>query len=205
MCELYKRFPELSVCRDDVEKALELIITTYKGGGKLLLCGNGGSSADCGHIVGELMKGFCAQRMLKKERIAEFSSLFEDGEYIAKNLQGSLPAIDLTCQSAILSAYANDVNPDLVYAQLVYGYAKKGDTFIGLSTSGNSKNVVNAAKTAKVMGMKVIVLTGKQPCVCDRFADIVIHAPETETYKVQEYHLPIYHYLCAEVEKAFFN
>ena len=203
--ELLKRYPALSVCSDDIDKALGLMRNTYLAGGTIYVCGNGGSCSDSAHIVGELMKGFLLKRPVPASDKESFEKLYEDGASMAYALQRGIPAVDLTAQSAILSAFNNDVDPEMCYAQLVYGYAKKGDTFIGLSTSGNSKNVVNAAKTAKVMGMKVIVLTGKQPCVCDSFADIVIHAPETETYKVQEYHLPIYHYLCAEIEKEFFD
>lgn len=203
--ELIERYPCLSACADSVRAAAEAMINSYKNGGKVLTCGNGGSCADSDHIVGELMKGFLLKRPMDEKSTERFADMFEDGACIAKNLQGALPAISLTAQSAIISAFANDVDPELVYAQLVYGYGKEGDILIGISTSGNSANVVAAAKTAKFMGMKTIILTGKNDCVCDSFADIVIHVPETETFKVQELHLPIYHYLCAECERNFFD
>lgn len=193
---LADRYPALSVCMEDIENAKELIIDTYKKGGKVLVCGNGGSAADCEHIVGELMKGFLSKRTVNDERIHE---------ELRNNLQGALPAISLPSQSAILSAFANDVEPDMVYAQLVYGYANENDLLIGLTTSGNSKNVVYAAQVAKAKGAKVLGLTGANESKLSKIADITIKAPETETYKIQEYHLPIYHYLCAEVEKYFFE
>ena len=203
--ELMERYPCLAECGEAISKAAEMMIQTYENKGKVLACGNGGSCADSDHIVGELMKGFLLRRPMDQEGVDKFADMFEDGEGIAKKLQGALPAISLTAQSAIISAFANDVDPELVYAQLVYGYGVAGDVFIGLSTSGNSKNVVSAAKVAKTMGLKTIIFTGKNQCVCDSFADVVIHVPETETFKVQELHLPVYHYLCAECERHFFD
>ena len=193
---LYERYPMLEVCRSDIEKALEMMIDTYQRGGKILLCGNGGSASDCEHIVGELMKGFMLKRPVADERIPMH---FKEG------LQGSLPAISLPSQSGILSAFINDVDPEMMYAQLVYGYAKPEDLVIGLSTSGNSKNVVNAIELAKCMGVKTLSLTGKTESRMSELSDVTIRVPETETYKIQEYHLPVYHYLCAEVEKAMFH
>ena len=196
MGTLYERYPSLNECRDEIEKALDLIVDTYKKGGKVLVCGNGGSCADCEHIVGELMKGFLLRREVTDERIPE---------ELRKNLQGGLPAISLPSQSAILSAFINDVEPSMMYAQLVYGYAKENDLLIGLSTSGNSKNVVNAAEVAKALGIKTIALTGKCESKLSALCDVTVKVPETETYKIQELHLPVYHYLCAETEKAFFK
>lgn len=203
--ELIQRYPVLEECSQSITLAAKMMIESYEKDGKVLVCGNGGSCADSDHIVGELMKGFLLRRPVSDEQKSKFAALFEDGGAIADKLQGALPAISLTAQSAIISAFANDVDPELVYAQLVYGYGRSGDIFIGLSTSGNSKNVVSAAKTAKAMGMKTIIFTGKNNCVCDEFADVVIHVPETETFKVQELHLPVYHYLCAECERYFFD
>ena len=194
--ELIKRYPQLEKCSGDIENALKLIIDTFEKGGKLLLCGNGGSAADCEHIAGELLKGFLSKRAVTDERIPE---------ELRKNLQGGLPAISLVSQSAILSAFANDVEPSMVYAQLVYAYAKKNDLVVALSTSGNSKNAVNAVKVAKAMGIKTMSLTGASDSLMSSLSDVTIKAPETETYKVQELHLPIYHYLCAEVENYFFK
>ena len=193
---LYEKYPALKVCREDIETALELMLDTYRNGGKVLVCGNGGSAADSEHIVGELMKGFLSKRPVTDERIPE---------KMRGNLQGSLPAISLPSQSAILSAFINDVDPEMMYSQLVYGYAKENDLLIGLSTSGNSKNVVNAIEVARSIGMKTLSLTGEKESRMSALSDVTIRVPETETYKVQEYHLPVYHYLCAEVERAMFE
>lgn len=170
------------------------IIDTYKNGGKILVCGNGGSAADSEHIVDELMKGFMLKRKVVDERIPE---------HLRDQLQGALPAISLPSQSAILSAFINDVDPDMMYAQLVYGYGNKNDLLICLSTSGNSKNCVNAAEVAKGIGVKVLSMTGAKKSKLSEISDCTIKVPETETYKVQEYHLPVYHYLCAMTEKVF--
>lgn len=195
MENLISRYPSLEICKKDIENALMLILDTYKNGGKVLVCGNGGSAADSEHIVGELMKGFMLKRTVCDERIPED---------LRKNLQGALPAISFPSQSAILSAFINDVEPEMMYAQLVYGYANKNDLVIGLSTSGNSKNVVNAVEVAKCLGVKTLSLTGKDESKLSELSDVTIRVPETETYKVQELHLPVYHYLCAETEKEMF-
>jgi phosphoheptose isomerase len=195
MENLLKRYPALEVCASDIQVALELMIDTYKNGGKILVCGNGGSASDSEHIVGELMKGFISKRPVNDERIPEDT---------AKKLQGSLPAISLPSQCAILSAYINDVDPEMMFAQLVYGYAKPEDLVIGLSTSGNSKNVVNAIEVAKCLGAKTFCMTGIGGGKLNEISDVTIKVPEMETYKIQEYHLPVYHYLCAQVEKKLF-
>lgn len=195
MKELLERYPALYECRNNIEKALDMLTDTYKNGGKVLVCGNGGSAADSEHIVGELMKGFLSKREVTDERIPE---------KLRKSLQGALPAISLPSQCAVLSAFVNDVEPDMMYAQLVYGYAKENDLVIGISTSGNSKNVVNAVEVAKCVGVKTLSLTGKNESKLSELSDVTIRVPETETYKVQELHLPVYHYLCAGVEKNIF-
>lgn len=195
MKELLDRYPCLVECRESIEKALEIIIDTYKNGGKILVCGNGGSAADSEHIVGELMKGFMKKREVTDERIPE---------RMRGCLQGALPAISLPSQCAILSAFINDVEPEMMYAQLVLGYANENDLLIGLSTSGNSKNVVNAVELAKCLGVKTLSLTGRNESKLSELSDVTIRVPETETYKVQELHLPVYHYLCAETEKTLF-
>ena len=196
MINLYKHYPVLEECRTSIEKAKQLILDTYKKGGKVLLCGNGGSCADCEHIVGELMKGFLSKRTVTDVRIPES---------LRSRLQGSLPAISLPSQSAILSAFCNDVDPAMMYAQMVYGYATEKDLLIGLSTSGNAENVVNAVHIAKAVGAKAIAMTGKNESKLSAICDVTIKAPETETYLVQELHLPVYHYLCAEVEGELFG
>lgn len=193
---LYKRYPELQECREDIEKARDLLIDTYQKGGKVLVCGNGGSAADSEHIVGELMKGFLSKRLVEDERIPE---------KLRMGLQGALPAISLPSQSAILSAFINDVEPEMMYAQLIYGYTKENDLVIGLSTSGNSKNVVNAVEVAKCLGARTLSMTGNKVSRLSELSDITIRVPAIETYKIQELHLPVYHYLCAEVEKYFFD
>lgn len=206
MNELFKRYPELSVCRDSLEKAVEMMCETYKNGGKILVCGNGGSCADSEHIVGELMKSFVLRREIPKEDKAALENLLgEESEFFANNLQRGVPAFSLCSQSGVMTAYNNDVNADMVYAQLLYACGKKEDLLIGISTSGNSKNVVNAVKTAKAFGIKSMCLTGEKECLIDNFADCVIKVPEKETYKIQELHLPVYHYLCLETEKKLFG
>lgn len=206
MNELIKRYAQLAECAEEIKQAENILFEAFRSGNKLLVCGNGGSSSDSAHIVGELMKGFLFKRPIEKDFANYAEKQFpECGKYLCENLQGALPAIDLTAHAGLISAFANDVDADMVYAQQVMGYGKNGDVFWGISTSGNSKNVVNAAKCAKLKGLKVIGLTGKNQCDMDGFADVVIHAPETETYKTQELHLPIYHYLCAACEREFFK
>jgi len=189
--ELLERYPQLKVCEEQIKSAMELIRDTYKNGGKVLVCGNGGSCSDSEHIVGELMKGFRSMRKVTDERIPE---------ELRCGLQGALPAISLPSQTGVLSAFINDVDPDMMYAQLTYGYATDKDLFIGLSTSGNSKNVVNAARVAKAVGAKTMAMTGKKESKLSEICDACIRVPETETYKIQELHLPVYHYLCAQIE-----
>ena len=193
---LYERYSALNICKDAIEEAVQMMISTYRNGGKILVCGNGGSAADSEHIVGELMKGFILKRPVTDERIPE---------EIRQGLQGSLPAISLPSQSALLSAFINDVDPEMMYAQLVYGYAKEEDLVVGLSTSGNATNVVNAIRVARCVGAKTLALTGERESRLSEICDVTIRVPETETYKIQEYHLPVYHYLCAEVEKTIFG
>lgn len=195
MKELLNRYPKLAECSEDIEKALDLMMNTYKNGGKILVCGNGGSAADSEHIVGELMKGFMSKREVNDERIPK---------ELRKNLHGALPAISLPSQCAVLSAFINDVEPSMMYAQMVYGYANKNDLVIGISTSGNSNNVVNAVEVASCMGVKTLALTGKSESKLSKISTVTIRVPETETYKVQELHLPVYHYLCAGVESKMF-
>lgn len=196
--DLIEHYPMLASQANALHSARELIIEAYKAGGKLLLCGNGGSAADCDHIAGELLKGFLSQRTL--------TPALKDalGEELADRLQMGLPAISLPSQGAIISAFCNDVDAQTVYAQLTLALAKPGDVLVCISTSGNSANVVEAARVAKALGVHVISMVGERTCALDGLSDVVLHAPATDTYRVQEYHLPMYHWLCAEVEAYFF-
>lgn len=205
MEELLKRYPALSVCRNDIEKAVNLLEDTYNAGGTLMFCGNGGSCADCDHIVGELMKGFLSLRPADSDAKAMLIEKYgDDGKRIADKLQRGIPAVSLAAHAGVMTAFANDVDPELIYAQMVYAYARPNDLVMGISTSGNSKNVVAALKTASAIGLKTIGLTGNRGCAMDEICNVVIKVPETETFKVQEYHLPVYHYLCAELERRLF-
>ena len=204
--DLTDRYPKLQICKDDIKKAYDLLSQCFAGGNKLLVCGNGGSAADAEHIVGELMKGFKCQRKLNdnyKERLKNID--VEMGDKLAENLQGTLPAIALDGHIALSTAYMNDCDPQLCFAQQVNGYGKKGDVLLGISTSGNSKNVVYAAVTAKAKGMMVIGLTGEKNSKMSEMSDVCIRVPETETFKVQELHLPVYHCLCLMLENDFFG
>ncbi len=203
---LIKRYPELKVCKESIAKAYKIIEDCYKSRGKLLIAGNGGSAADAEHMVGELMKGFKKQRKLSKDfsdRLIEVSP--EYGKILAENLQGALPAIALDGHYALSTAYMNDCEPLLCFAQQVNGYGNKGDVFIGISTSGNSKNVIYAAVTAKAKGMKVIGMTGEKESKLSDICDACIQVPQTETYMIQELHLPVYHALCLMVEEEFYK
>lgn len=204
--ELISRYPALSVCESEIKKAAETMIGCYEKGGKIMLCGNGGSAADCEHIVGELMKGFLKLRPIEENAKNEMmkSSPLLDGELLSK-LQRGLPAISLPHISALNSAFCNDVDAELIYAQSLFALGKRGDVLIALSTSGNAKNVAAALKVAKALGITVIGLTGAKGGFLRENADVCICAPENETFKIQELHLPIYHYLCAAVEEHFFS
>lgn len=203
--ELLIRYPKLTEIKTELEKAVDMLVQTYENGGKVLICGNGGSCADSDHIVGELMKGFLSERKLTQKEIESFNGIADNPNEYALKLQRAIPAISLPSQTAVLSAFINDVEPDMVYAQMTFGYGKKEDLFIGISTSGNSANVVNAAITARAVGMKTIAMTGKSDSKLSKLCECILKAPETETYKIQEYHLPMYHYLCAEAEKRIFG
>lgn len=204
--DLVSRFPQLNECKNDIFNAYETLKKTFEGGGKLLICGNGGSASDCDHIVGELMKGFKLKRPLRNEDIEKLKQVSPGlGDVIGNNLQGALPAISLSDNNALHTACVNDMLPDLVFAQQVNGYGKPGDSIICISTSGKSKNVINAAITAKSKGLKVIGLTCSKENDLMKYCDVCIGVPEVETYKIQELHMPIYHCLCIMLEEEFFG
>ncbi len=203
--ELLQRYPALSVIENELQTAVDMMYACYTAGGKILLCGNGGSCADCDHIVGELMKGFLSLRPLGEEQVKLFEGLCEDPAGFARKLQGGIPAISLPAQGAVLTAFCNDVDPAMMYAQLTYAYGRPQDLLIGLSTSGNAANVSNAVIAAKALGMHTVGLTGARESRLSRLCDLTLKAPETETFKIQELHLPIYHYLCAALEARIFG
>ena len=203
---LIKRYPILTYIKNDIDSAANKIIECYENGGKLILCGNGGSSSDCDHIVGELMKGFLKMRPLseaKKSQMLKNCAALDENTLL--KLQGGLPAISLPNISGLTSAFCNDVDPELIYAQSLMSLGNEGDVLLALSTSGNSKNVFAAAKVAKGLGLTVVGLTGKTGGKLKEVCDICICTPETETFKIQELHLPIYHFICAKVEEHFFK
>ena len=202
---LIETYPVLEVCRKDIYHTFEIFKESYHQQGKILICGNGGSAADCEHIVGELMKGFVSKRPLPAHVRQKFRRSFpEKGDYLADHLQGALPAISLVSQSSLISAFSNDVAADMVYAQQVYGYGRKGDVLVAISTSGNSVNIVNAVQTAKVMELKTIGLTGRKGGQLLDLCDVTIRVPKDITAQVQELHLPVYHALCLLLEEEFF-
>lgn len=201
---LVGKYPELAGCVSDIERAYAILEACFHRDGKVMLCGNGGSAADCEHIAGELLKGFASRRPLSGERKARFADLFDDGAAIAEQLQGALPAISLVSQTSILTAIANDISADMVFAQQVYAYGREGDVLIALSTSGNSANVVQAMKVAKASGVAAIGFSGAGGGRMTALADAMIRVPRVKTADVQELHLPIYHALCEALERRFF-
>ena len=196
---LVTRYPQLKDCAPAIEKIICEIVSAYEKGGKILLCGNGGSAADCEHISGELLKGFLSKRKIGEN---EYPTLSPE---LKNSLQKAIPAIPLGSLSALYTAFCNDVSPELTFAQLVFAFGKKEDVFIGISTSGNAKNVAAAAETANALGIKTIALTGAKESKLSALCQITVQVPETETYKIQELHLPVYHAICAEVEHRVFE
>mgnify|MGYP002961254453 CR=1 FL=1 len=203
---LMERYPVLECCKNDIIDAFDLLGDTFSKEGKMLICGNGGSAADAEHIVGELMKGFRYSRKLLSTEVDNLQKIdIEMGKVLAENLQSALPAIALDGHPALSTAYMNDCEPLLCFAQQVNGLGRQGDVLFGISTSGNSKNVLYAAVTAKSKGMKVVGLTGAKDSKLSALADVCIRVSETETYMVQELHLPIYHCWCLMLEDKFFG
>ena len=204
--QLIERYPALSVCENDIRQAAKAIINSYEKGGKLLVAGNGGSAADSDHITGELLKSFVKIRKPDNDFLAKLKEIDQDtGSYLSDKLQGSLPAIALTNQSALMTASLNDVDGNVMFAQQVNGFGKPEDVFLGITTSGNSADVIYATVVAKAKGLKTIALTGKSGGKIKDLADITIIVPSNETFMIQEYHLPVYHALCLEIEEHFWK
>lgn len=204
--ELFERYPRLSAIETPILKAFDWMKQSFKNEGTLFCCGNGGSASDCEHIVGELLKGFVKKRPLNSILKNKFINEFGDaGKEISEKLQGGLKAISLTSHPAFLSAFLNDVDGNFIYAQQLNILASKGDVLLGISCSGNSKNVYNAMMVAKIKEIKTILLTGNKPGKCCSIADCIINVPAEETFIIQEYHLPIYHTLCLMLEDYFYE
>ena len=203
---LVERYPKLEQIKTVLDQAIEVLIKSIKEQGTILICGNGGSAADSDHIVGELMKGFILKRQISSELVNTLKNDYpNDFEYLYDNLQYGIRSISLMSHNALVSAFSNDKAPDLIFAQQVLGYGKSGDVLLAISTSGNSKNVIHAAQVARAIGIKVIALTGNSGGKLSLLSDILINVPETETYKIQEFHLPVYHTICLALENEFFG
>ena len=203
---LFEHYPDLRGCRDSVLEAYQVLCDCYHAKGVIMVCGNGGSAADAEHIVGELMKGFKLKRPLSLEQRQLIQTVWPDeGAFLSERLQQAIPAISLVSQTSISTAFINDVDADMVFAQLVFGYGRAGDVLIGLSTTGNSKNVVNACKVAKALGVRTIGFTGERESQLSEICDVTIRVPAQEVYRVQELHQPVYHTLCAMVEAEAFG
>jgi D-sedoheptulose 7-phosphate isomerase len=203
---LIQKYPGLEPCAPDIQRAFETLRAVYRRGGKLLVCGNGGSAADSEHIVGELMKGFLLKRLLPEPERQELLRCFPvEGAYLADHLQGALPAICLSSQVSLLTAFSNDVAADMAFAQQVWGYGKPGDALLGISTSGSSPNVVHALQVARVRQMHTIGLTGEDGGKLKALCEVTVCAPSNRTPEIQEQHVAIYHTLCLMLEEEFFS
>jgi len=204
--QVCERYPALSDLRSRISDAAEMIIGCYNKGGKLLICGNGGSSADADHLAAELMKSFESVRPLEesfKDRLYEISGI--RGKYLAAKLEHSLPAISLSSNTALTTAVSNDIDPSLVFAQQIMGYGDENDLLIGISTSGNSQNIVDACITARALNINVIGITGKTGGRMKQYCDVLVNVPETRTAMVQELHLPVLHTICRMIENHFYS
>ena len=204
--QLCDRYPALSDLRSRISDAAEMIIGCYNKGGKLLICGNGGSSADADHLAAELMKSFESVRPLEesfKNRLYEISGI--RGKYLASKLEHSLPAISLSSNTALTTSVSNDIDPSLVFAQQIIGYGNENDLLIGISTSGNSQNIVDACITARALNINVIGITGKTGGKMKQYCDVLVNVPETRTAMVQELHLPVMHTMCRIIENHFYS
>jgi len=206
LSSLLKRYPVLQGCEKELSSALELLIAAYRGGNKLLVCGNGGSAADSEHMVAELMKGFLKRRPISSEHVALLEAADKkEGTAVAQHLQGALPAISLASPTALTSAIANDVSYEMIFAQQVYGLGRRGDVLLGISTSGNSRNVSYAVIVANALGLGTIVLTGRSGGALAPLAQVAIKVPADAIAEIQELHLPVYHWLSTELEETFFK
>jgi len=201
--DLVARYPKLAPLAEPIAQAVTMLCQCYHGGGKIMVCGNGGSASDSDHIVGELMKSFVLRRAIPEDDAGRLRAV--NCEQIAGALQRGIPSIALSSNNALLTAIGNDTDPHLLFAQQVYVYGRPGDVLLGLSTSGNSRNVVHAMQVARAFGVRTIGLTGSRPAQLDELCDVCLKVPETETFKAQEYHLPIYHALCLAVEEQVFG
>lgn len=204
--DLTARYPALAPIKESIWEAYQILKEAYDRGGKLMVCGNGGSCADSEHIVGELMKGFCKRRRIPeqlRERLLEVDET--DGALLSENLEQALPAIALTSATGLNTAFANDRHPDLIFAQQVLGYGRPGDVLLGITTSGNSRNVLYAMELAEAQEIRTIALTGRDGGRAGKRADCAIIVPAEETYRIQEYHLPVYHTLCLMLEDTYFS
>ena len=206
---MIKRYPALEICRDSLFAMVETICEGFRGGGKLITCGNGGSAADAMHIVGELMKGFLLPRKIENfnpEFVKRAQELFPaDVEFFKANLQSALPAVSLVGETSLMTAFANDRTPNLIFAQQIFGLGKRGDVLLAISTSGNSDNVLFAVEVAKIMGIKVVAMTGRRGGRLRHLSDVSICVPADSSYTIQEFHLPIYHMICIAAENEFFG
>lgn len=203
---LFERYPQLRACRADILLALDMLVACFRAGGKLLLCGNGGSASDCKHIAAELLKGFCLRRSLPAGVKERLRALFpEEGSLLGERLQAGLPVISLASEEAVMTAIANDTDADLVFAQQLLALARKGDVLLMISTSGNSRNVCHAAMVGRLLDMRTILLSGRDGGKLKGLSDVSIVVPERETYRIQELHLPVYHALCLALENEFFK
>lgn len=203
--EFFVRHEDLQPLREKILQAGDQMLHAFQNGNQVLLCGNGGSCADCDHIAGEFLKGFLLKRPVKDELKEALSQYGESGMQLGCKLQQGLPAISLTAHAGAISAFANDVAPEMVYAQQVVAYGRPGDVLIGISTSGNAKNVAYAVMTANAMGMHTIGLTGKDGGKLNALSELALIMPQNETYRIQEDHLAVYHLLCAVVELELFD
>ena len=203
---LLERYPILQACERELKAAFDLLVVAYQNGNKLLICGNGGSAADSEHMVAELMKGFLKRRSIPAVHVTQLEqSGGPVGKAIASLLQGTLAAISLPSQVSLITAIANDIDYDMIFAQQVYGLGRAGDVLLAISTSGTSKNVSNAVLVAKAFGLKSIALTGRAGGELAPLADVAIKVPSDNVAEIQELHLPVYHWLSTELEETFFK